>query len=106
MNVKVNKREIENLTTQLAQNTEDLNATINDCISELDKLKNGYKSAESEYILETFSLYLEKLKTVPYAYDDINTVIKKAANIYQENDYSFKLELQKESSETYDPEEY
>ena len=99
MYVKVNKSEIENLANQMELNTSDLQAEVTGCLKDLERLKEGYKSTESKMLLETMTLYFEKLKTIPYAYDELNKVIKKAGNIYKENDSAFKLELEKENED-------
>ena len=99
MQVQVNKGEIENLYNQMTTNQNDLTSEIKNYLSDVDKLKQAYQSAESASVLETFTLYLEKLKTIPYTYEELNKVIKKAGNIYVETDSAFKLELEKENSE-------
>jgi uncharacterized protein YukE len=104
MNVKVNKSDIEHLTDELDTNRDEIYSIIDDCLNEVENLKNNYQSYEGEYVLETFTEYLEKLKDIPNAYNELNTIIKKASNTYKDNDDAFKRELQKESSETYEPE--
>ncbi len=99
MYVKVNKGEIENLANQMDLNTSDLQAEVEGCIKDLERLREGYKSTESKMLIETMTLYFEKLKTIPYAYDELNKVIKKSGNIYKENDSAFKLELERENEE-------
>lgn len=102
MQVKLNKKEMENLNIQMNQNTEDLYYEIDNCIEDIKRIKEAYKSIESKYVLETFELYLEKLKQIPNTYDGLTKFIKKAGNTYRESDESFKNELQKENADDYE----
>jgi uncharacterized protein YukE len=95
MYVKVNRNEMEQLANKMDTNTNDLEEEFNNCISDLNRLKEAYDSTESKYIIDTMTLYFEKMNTVPTALREISDLIKKAGNIYVENDSSFKKELEK-----------
>ncbi len=99
MQVQVNKSEIENLYNQMTIHTSDLYDQIKNYKCDLVKLKKAYKSYESKTVLDTFTLYLEKLMMVPNTYDELTQVIKESGNSYIESDSSFKVELERENNE-------
>ena len=105
MRVRINTDEMENITKKIDAETISLYKEINACLKDIDKISKVYQSIESDYVLAKSSAYLEHLKTVPFAYYEINNVIKKANNVYIENDSEFAREFQKERCEDNDREE-
>jgi hypothetical protein len=99
MRVKVNKTEIENLTKRLDENSAELLKEIESCLKDTENIKAAYQSAESPYVTDTVEGYLKYLKIIPYTYNELNNIIKKANQIYDEQDSEFLKEIQRENAE-------
>ena len=106
MQVKVNKSELEILTDKIDNNAANLLNEIDNCLKCMDNISEAYKSIESPQVIDKFIGYIDYLKIIPYTYNDMNNLIKKAHNIYDEEDTAFMKELQRENEEIKMGEEY
>lgn len=99
MMIKIDSDEVELLTKHLDEYSLDLFAEIKGCIEDLNSLKSNYISPEGTYVIQTCEAYFDNLKVLPYNLNEINDAIRKANNMYTEQDNDFLKEIQKEEEE-------
>ena len=99
MMIKVDSNEVERLTSKLEEYCLDLYSEIKGCITDLNDLKTSYDSPEGKYAMETTESYFDNLRVVPYTLNELNSSIKKANNMYDEQDEEFLKEIQKTEEE-------
>ena len=105
MRLQVNTDEMELLTKKIDDNAINLYKEIMSCLKDVEKIGSAYQSIESDYILNKTAAYLERLKAIPFTYNELNKITKKANRIYNNKDLELALEVQKESSVDYDEED-
>lgn len=102
MQISIKTGEIKYITKKFDDNTMELYKEIGRCIKDFEKMSKAFKGIGSEYIVARSKAYLEHLKTVPIEYYQMCTIIKKAHNLYREQDDEFARKLKEESCERND----
>jgi len=96
MKIKVNYRELENISVFVDEKTVELETDLRDVMTLIGQIKNCWKGIDSENFILNSTTYVKNTNINVTELKNISNLIKTIATKYGEKDTSFEKEIKKE----------
>lgn len=96
MKLKVKHEELHNVMSTMKKDGDAYNVEIDKMLKLIDELKTVWQGQDAEQFCHNVSQYVEKMKKIPVALNQMSNLVEKANIGYSDNDEEFSKELQTE----------
>ena len=95
MKIRVNHGELDDVKNKMMENSNALFIEINGIIKDIETLKTMWSGEDANIFYTKVDNYLQKLKSVPEAFNSLSKVINKGNIMYKNLDIEAKNEIEK-----------